>query len=379
MNYKPNTIKTYNMSLKQIKSLGFNPENINIDLFIEYLKQNKINLKTQNQYLSSLQWNNIQTINDNTISKKLTEEIKQIRILINEEYDKNELSEREKRNYIPWDIILKIYEDIRTKIQTTENKKLHENYLLLSLYIIHPPRRCDYQNMYLSNIDITQYKNRIITTNTLYSNEWFKLEKSIKQTRLKNDKENTTNQNHYIKNNDSCYFIFDDYKTFKFYGRQIIEVKTELNNIIKNYITLFNLKIGDKLLNLSYSNYTKRIMLLFDSYVNRKPSIDLLRHSFINNLLKKYQIKYGFTESASIGERKEISLLMAHSITTQSIYYKYYDYNEIIELNLKPKKIYKKIDNLDEKLKLRKQEKQEWYQKNKTRILQNQKIKYNNL
>lgn len=375
MSYKEKTLKAYNSSLLKIRLCGFDPDNLDVDKFIEYLNKNNIPIRSQNLYVSALQWYNSETKKDIELSNKLAKETTKIRTLINKEYDQNELSEREKKNFIEWEIILKIYDYVKDKAIQFNDKRTQNDYLLLSLYVLHPPRRCDYQNMYISDMDITLYKNRIINTNSKYSGEWFSLDKFTKHERINNDIKNKTNKNYYILNNGKGHFCFDEYKTFNFYGKQIIEVKSDLDTIIKEHIKKNNLKVGDKLLDLTYANYAKRLSLLFECYVNRKPSVDILRHSFINYVIRQYQNKNG-NDGANMEKRKEISLLMGHSISTQLLYFKFYNTNDQMEINPnndKCKKTYQKIENEEEKLKKRIADKKEWYEKNKKQILQKRK------
>lgn len=330
MEYKEKSLLAYNTSLKKIKSFGFDINNINPDDLCEYMKLNNTPLKTQNLYISSLQWYNKNNKNDKELSEKLTKKTTELRMLINKEYDQNKLSEREKKNYIPWEIILSVYDELKKKFQNNStNIRINEDYLLLSFYILHPPRRSDYQNMYIEDISLDDINPcHIITTNSEYSGEWFSLNRLQKDERI--NKTKNPGKNYYVNYNGTGYFIFNDYKTYSFYGKQIIEVKTELNNIIQNYIKFNNLKTSDKLLDLSHKNYIQRIQTIFKGYTNRQPSIDILRHSYINYIITNYN---NTNESASFGQRKIISLMMSHSIATQLIYFKFYKDTEKIVIN----------------------------------------------
>ena len=108
------------------------------------------------------------------------------------------------------------------------DKPLHK--LLYSLYVFTPPRRNEYQNIFIVN-----YKSRL-------------------------DKD----KNYILLNKKYPeHFVFNNYKTADKYGSQKIDIPPELAKIIYNYIKENKLKSGDKLISLSVNNYIQNIKKAF--------------------------------------------------------------------------------------------------------------------
>jgi len=148
------------------------------------------------------------------------------------------------------------------------------DFVILSLYTYVPPRRLgDYGNMYACS-DIKNAKD--------------------------------TQKNYYISGDKL--FIFNAYKTSKTFKRQQINVPDELSEILDFYAEKCDLHNGDKLLPITAAQLGKRLTHLVGCSVNN------LRHSFINNRYKRYNIP----DSADIEEE---ALSMAHS-TQQHLRYR---------------------------------------------------------
>ena len=175
-----------------------------------------------------------------------------------------------------WEIILKRKED---------NKNNEDKYLLSCLYTLMPPRRIkDYSNMYY------------ITTKN-------------------NKKEKNKN---YFCLKERC-FIFNNYKTKKTYGEQIIKVNDELYKILEKYVEKKNKKNGDILLDINNDKYDNKIKRMLKDSLGC--SVDNLRHSFISYTYSKKLL--------SIQEIQNIADLMGHSIKTHLGYRKNFNNNPI--------------------------------------------------
>lgn len=362
MTLSDRTIKTYNEGIKRIKKMGLDVDTLNENELIECMKKNNLPLSSQGICISSMIWYNKEKRNDMILEEKLQKMNEEIMIQKSANYDKNQLSEAEKKTYVPWPIIIKIYDDLKEKALKYNTERLNDDCMILSFYVHHPPRRLDYYNMYISDDQIFDNK-MVIKTNNGYSCEWNTLTKAEKEEIKK--KQIKTDKNYY----SNGYFIFDDYKTYNKYGRQIIEVKSELDQMIKERIKRLNLKTGDRLINLNHNNFRKRIMSIFEDYVGKKSSVDILRHSFISDLIEK---------NKTMEERKIISLMMGHSIITQGIYNKIETYEDI-EINYSARdgreKVYTKFANDRERKEKLKEDKRRWYAENKQTLKKKQKVK----
>lgn len=306
------TVKTYETLLTRLEKMGIDINNIIVTDLMKLFDDKKIPLSSQKTYLSAIQWNNKRNnINANSI-KSISDQIFILGNKINAQYDKNIYSEKEIEKYISWKTIEKIYDALKKIAYFGDNYIINQDFLLLSLYVLQPPRRAlDYQNMYVNIVNISCECDKIIWTN----DESIKKYSGWKNKCECKDKiQMITQKNHYMENGNTSFFIFDDYKTFPSFGRQIIEVNIELNEIIKRYITLFGLKLGDKLINLEYNNYFKRLAEIFQLFVGKNISVDMIRHIYISDVVLKSKI--------NDETRKLYAKLMAHSDGMQRIYRK---------------------------------------------------------
>jgi len=190
---------------------------------------------------------------------------------------------KETKNWITEDEIHKKYTNMEKDIRHLWNKKDLTNtemnrlmdYVILSLYIRIPPRRLmDYIKFKVRNID--------------------------------EEKDN------FMKKQQ---FIFNQYKTEKYYGKQEIPITIQLKNIIQrwskkhdNDYLIFDIKTGNQ---FTAPKLTQRLNSIFD---NKKISVNMLRHIFITeNVLK---------DMPKLLELQAIATNMGHSIGQQALYKK---------------------------------------------------------
>ncbi len=355
------SIDTYNTSLLKIKELGIDIDNFTVNGILVLFNEKKIPITSQNSYLTALIWYYKKNKKGEDIIKKLSESIKVMRSKINKTYNENKFSQKEIEKFANWNTIVKIYEDLKSKAVNSSDKRVHEDLLLISLYVLHPPRRADYSNMYIINKKIDIPAQKILWTSKVNIDKYNNLYEPNTKEEREDQVKSRTYKNYYIFNRNKGYFVFDDYKTFKIYGKQVIEVIPDLNGIIKNYIKINNLKNGDKLINLEYDNYMKRLNYIFESYIKKSISVSMLRHIFISHILNT-------NNPPNNNERLRISRLMAHSIITQSIYRKE-ELNvpeiEIDKKNYENIKKYNKYETDEERKEARKAAKRRWYYEHK--------------
>jgi len=161
-----------------------------------------------------------------------------------------------------------------------------EDKLIFALYTLHPPRRLEYHKMKIVKDEIGKDVD-------------------------------TDNDNYYKYNEtDPCTFNFNNYKTFKTYNRQIIQVCDELNDIILKWID-YKLKRNPCKEKCIFPSITgNKIKKIFKKlYDVDDISVNWIRKSYLSGLNNTQKLS-NMTEK----ERNKIASMMAHSRATQNIY-----------------------------------------------------------
>lgn len=262
-NLSNSSVKTYNSTLRNIyKKVYPNDEIIDIDkfnnhkLFLDYLKN--VDYNKRKSILSAL----VVIAKDN---EKYREQMLQDATKYNKEQEENKKNEKQELNWINQDEVKKIfyiYQDEANKIfkikgdLTMPQLQTIQNYIIICLTagLFIPPRR------------------------------------SLDWVLMKHKNYNTDTDNYYNKKK----FVFNQYKTAKYYNKQDIEVPATLKLIINRWLKYVN---NDYILFDSNNNpltpvkLNQRLNKIFDG----KISVNALRHSFItekyNNLPKLKEIK----------------------------------------------------------------------------------------
>jgi hypothetical protein len=160
-----------------------------------------------------------------------------------------------------------------------------EEQLIYALYTLFPARRLDWRNMKIKeNADDTNEGNYIITNN--------------------------------------MQFIFNNYKTFKTYGKQIFDIEDkDLIDVINSYILVKELKEGDYLFHLMRSKhepqkesfFSMRVSEVFEVVYGVKISVRFIRMSWSN---------YINTQQISFNEKQKYIRRMSHSLAESQRYFK---------------------------------------------------------
>ena len=190
----------------------------------------------------------------------------------------------------------KVRNNLKTKVEdidfnniTIKDKLLYRDYVISSIYTLIPPRRIgDYSIM--KSIQIEHYNNLSIIQ------------------KKKN--------NYILVKKKKLYFIFFNYKTSRYYGKQEFEIKGILKNILLQWIKINpsnDFLINRNNLSLSSNNLGKIITNIFSNEKHPNISINILRHSFITNKFKIIE---------NLKERKEIAIKMGNSVFIQNDYIK---------------------------------------------------------
>ena len=213
---------------------------------------------------------------------------------INDNYDLNEKSTSQEKNWIEisdiHDLVKKykkMYNVVKKKKQLNNNDlQLIQDYLLISLYsgLYFPPVRNDFGNLevILEDEPIDDNKNYLI-----------------------------------IKSNNSLEFLFNKYKTKKKYGSYKLPIKSKiLTDLILDWIEkngsqylLINVKTKKP---YSANAITKNLNRIYKKELDKSVSTSLLRSIYISNQL---------TKNLSTKDKKTLAKDMLHSKSTQEEIY----------------------------------------------------------
>ena len=206
----------------------------------------------------------------------------------------NKKTNTQDKNWISWDEVKKIQDDLKTEtnkiiskknISSSEYETLLKN-VVLHLYTELPPRRNEYQHLLI----------------------------------VPNSEGLDDNKNYYVK--DEGIFILNNYKTSKKYGKQEIEVPDALTTAINNYLqyhTLFNSSKKKKKYEVPFLVNKSGVPLiqinsltrLLNKIFKKNIGASMLRHIYLSD-------KYG----KDLEEMKEDADAMGHSINMQKEYIK---------------------------------------------------------
>ena len=243
--------------------------------------------KESNQILKCLEEKNDQTKKTNlsalfilTGNKEYQSIMNLVMKKVNDNYKNQTMNEKQKENWISIDDIKDKYNALSVDANLMLNKKkiLNENvmmeFLLMSFLsgVIMPPRRSlDYSEMKIRNFD-------------------------------------TKTDNYYKANK----FYFNQYKTFKTYGLQILDVPKDLNNVLKKWI-----KINTNDYMIYSSNGHKiscpQITRILNKVFGKKISTSMLRHIYLTNVYK---------DVPQINKMENLANEMGHSVSTAMEYIK---------------------------------------------------------
>lgn len=275
---------------KEIKNLAFLDGKENIDKFLENYKPN-----TQRNYYITI----VSVLSVFPNKKKLYSFYREKMDAMNKnlkiEEGNNDKSDTQKKNWIDQKEIDDVYNKLKNDVDKFKNEKEISKkkyntllrYVVLSLYTLVPPRRNkDYQDCYLikgiPEKEIDDEKNYVDMTNKK--------------------------------------FIFNDYKTKKSDGEQIIDIPNDLFNILKIYVKFHPLiELNENTFDvpflvdeegIPFPNINSMTILL-NKIFKKKIGCSMLRHMYLSN-------KYGDV----LDEMKDDSQKMAHSLSMQKDYIK---------------------------------------------------------
>ena len=280
--------------LKEIKNLNFLNDKESI-----LNKLNSYKDTTKRNYFIAIVsiLASLKTINKkyNKLYKIYTEEMMKVDGLVKEEIKNGEKTITQKDNWIEWKDVIDKFNELKNEVSEFTNKKVISegqynkllDYLILSLYVLLPPRRNEYKDMYI----VKNYSESLPKTD-----------------------------NYYLT--DSNEFIFNNYKTSKKYGVQQIKAPTELKDVINIFMKFHPLIKGKKIAKTSnipllvdfdgyHLNKINSITKILNRVFGKNIGASMLRHSYLSS-------KYGDIKE----EQKEDAELMGHTVKQQEEYIK---------------------------------------------------------
>ena len=240
------------------------------------------NDNTRKSYVASI----VSVLNrqDDKASKKANDIYKTMfmkeRNIFTEKQAKGEKSETQEKNWMEQSEVQAIYDALDKQVQDIENKtkltetekKRVEDWLLLSLYVLQPPRRnADYYMMKFGMGDDKEYNYVCL---------------------------------------DKGMYRFNNFKT-KRGGSEELPVPDKMLSVFKQYLDIMKLGAGDFILfqkdekRISSNKITKRLNTIF----GKKIGASMLRHIYLTD-------KYSEVKE----EQKNDSEFMSHSLGTQKTY-----------------------------------------------------------
>lgn len=201
----------------------------------------------------------------------------------NKQDEKQQKTQKEANNWISYDEVKEVYNNLKKETSHLLSKKdlnddelqRLQNYIILSLYIDIVPRRLmDYSEMKIRG-DI-----------------------------------NKDEDNYLLKNNK---FVFNKYKTSKFYGTQEIVLPLKLKLLINKWLkinTTDYLLFDNKKQKLTPSKLNQRLNKIF----NKNIGASMLRHIYISDEV--------LADVPSLEKLKKISTDMSHTLNQQMLYKK---------------------------------------------------------
>jgi integrase len=200
--------------------------------------------------------------------------------------EKQEKSGKQEENWESWDQVLKVYDQLKEEAQplfkrdhyTQASMKMMLQYIILSMYVLIPPRRiADYQNFKIANIDKEK------------DNYFDEAKKQL---------------------------VFNQYKTSKHYGQQTVDAPKELVDLLHKWIPIAK-RYSDYLVFNSYGKGLSQpqITKLINSIFGKNISASMLRHIYVSDVVLK--------DVPKRTELEKIASDMGQSVEQQAMYKKF--------------------------------------------------------
>jgi len=304
--------KTYRGALAIMKMHGIDLDCVDLDCVFKLFDDKQYSLSTQNVYLSALVWYSTHNDVNKMIIKKVSKLIVKNMILLKNKDGEHVMTQIEENKYVSWNTVKNVLFYLFKMIDT--DKKYMKKHAMLALYVYHPPRRIkDYSLLVLNdNIDIKQDNTTILWNNS--DTKGTNVFDNINARKFVSNDEN----NYYARKNDRAFFIFNNYKTARFFKQQVIEVDSELKKILDEYLAIHKISQNQKIFETTSEAFKAQLCDIFKKLTGKKISASMLRHIYITYCMN-------VTPKLTYNEKNRISTMMAHSYEAQSLYEKFID------------------------------------------------------
>ena len=257
----------------------------------KYLQENKQE-GNQRRYLTSIIVVLDALYGDTKLTKDYREILSRLVEKHNEQLQKQEKSQKQKDNWVSLDDLkncmlsyekeLKANNTFRKKTLSDKERQLLTNWLVTALYVSgNAPRRLEYRNLKI--IHVYEYNNNLTQ---------------------KQREEN----NYLVRNGTQYFFSLADYKTYRAYGIQIIDVNKYLKRVLDKYLKYNN----NKHLLFPYKpcavSFSRMITKAFEP-TGKNITLNMIRHIYITD-------KHPPQNQA----RLETAINMGHSLNTNVAY-----------------------------------------------------------
>jgi hypothetical protein len=200
--------------------------------------------------------------------------------------EKQEKTDKQEENWMSWDDVMKLYKELEDEATplfkkdklNAQHMKTLQNYVILSMYVLIPPRRI---------ADYTNFKTKDI---------------------------NKKEDNYY--DDESHELVFNSYKTAKNYGTQKVDCPVVLREVFQKWFPLSQ-KYSDYLLFNSYGSHLAQPQLtkMINNIFGKKISASMLRHIYVSDVVLKNMPK--------MDDLKQVASDMGHSMGEQMLYKKF--------------------------------------------------------
>lgn len=280
-NLSEKSLVSYSSTLVNLpKKLDDTPDNVKY--FTDHSKQIIAFLKSKPARSRKSVLSPLVVLTDLDIYKKLMQsDIEQYDDLVKKQVK----TEKEEKNWVGWEKILLKHEQLKIlfnaglKDVDNLNKKYFNSmntYVLLSFFVLFPPRRAlDYSAMKYQNYDKEK-------------DNYIDVKKKV--------------------------MVFNQYKTFKKYGKQTFAVPKQLMRIVKQWIKVLSSMKSDYIIDTNNHSTLDITKLLLDIFKPKNVSVNLLRHSFLTHY---YANQTGLPDLESMSELAD---KMSHGVIMAMTY-----------------------------------------------------------
>ena len=123
-------------------------------------------------------------------------------------------------------------------------------------------------------------------------------------------KKNELTENYLVSSRGSYKFSFNDYKTNKVYGENVVEIDKPLKMKLNLYLKLNDYKVGDIIFPITRNAMSNLLTKTSDKIIKKKVSVQILRKFYVSD-------KYNTLEKEKIKDAE----MMGHSVGTQQVIY----------------------------------------------------------